>query len=235
MIGEASSGDLIREWKNCVPNADIYNYYGPTEATVYCSSYKVDIPKVKTLYGMLSVGKPMKNVKLIIVDDDCNIVSQGEKGELCICGDHVSPGYWNNPEKNSKSFFEKEFDGVTERFYRTGDLSYKDDEDDFMLYGRLDSQAKINGYRIELGEIEFHAREHLKGHNAAAMIFTNNIGNVELAIFLEGEKIDTQSLIDYIKTKVPPYMVPTNVMVEPKFPLNSNGKVDKIKLREKIA
>ena len=235
VTGEASPADLIREWKNCVPNADLYNFYGPTETTIYCTSHQINTSEIKTLYGMLSIGKPLKNVKAIIIDEQYNIVSKGEKGELCICGDQVSPGYWNNLEKNDKAFFEKEIDGVTERFYHTGDLCIKDDEDDLMLFGRLDSQAKIQGYRVELGEIEFHVREYFKGNNVVAMIFTNNIGNAELAIFVEGENIDTQSLVDYIKTKVPPYMVPTRVMIAREFPLNSNGKVDKITLREKIA
>ena len=105
----------------------------------------------------------MKNVKAIIVDENCNVLPKAEKGELCICGEQVSPGYWNSPDKNVQAFFEKEWNGITERFYHTGDLCYIDNEEDLMLYGRLDSQVKIQGYRVELGEIEHHAREYLKG------------------------------------------------------------------------
>ena len=83
-------------------------------------------------------------------------------------------------------FFEKEWNGLTERFYHTGDLCYIDNEDDLMLYGRLDSQAKIQGYRVELGEIEHHAREYLKGNNAVVLTFAKSIGIPELAIFVEG-------------------------------------------------
>ena len=103
-----------------------------------------------------------------------------------------------------------------------------------MLYGRLDSQAKIQGYRAELGEIEFHAREYLNGNNAVVLTFTNSIGNTELALFIEGAIINTIPLIDYMKTKLPFYMIPTKVLIEQEFPINTNSKVDKIKLKEKL-
>ena len=184
---------------------------------------------------MLCIGKAMKGTTTLVIDDNLNILSDGKKGELCICGDQVSPGYWSNPEKNAQAFFEKQQEGKMERFYRTGDLSYRDNEGDLMLYGRLDSQAKIQGYRVELGEIEFHAREYLKGNNAVVLTFTNDIGNTELAIFIEGEEAIVPPLIDHIKAKVPPYMVPTKIIVQHQLPLNANGKVDKRKLKEKIA
>lgn len=236
LVGEASPADLISEWANCVPRAGIYNFYGPTEVTIYCTYYKVKRDsEIKTLFGMLCIGKPMKNAKTIVIDEDLNILSNGEKGELCISGDQVSPGYWNNPGKNAKSFFEKEYDGKKERFYRTGDLCYCDNDEDLMMYGRLDSQAKIQGYRVELGEIEHHAREFLKGRNAVVLTFINSIGNAELAIFVEEKGTNTSLLIDYLKTKLPYYMIPVKIITEPELPLNSNGKIDKVKLKEKLA
>jgi amino acid adenylation domain-containing protein len=235
LVGEASPADLISEWENCIPHADIYNFYGPTEVTIYCTYYKVEKrSEIKALFGMLCVGKPMKNANTIIIDEEFNILSNNQKGELCICGTQVSPGYWNNPEKNANSFFEKEFEGRKERFYRTGDLCYRDDDDDLMLYGRLDSQAKIQGYRVELGEIEHHAREFLKGHNAVVLTFVNSIGNHELVMFFEGRDTDITVLIDHLKTKLPHYMIPVKTIAEAELPLNSNGKIDKVKLRERL-
>jgi acyl-coenzyme A synthetase/AMP-(fatty) acid ligase len=235
LVGEASPLDLITEWANCIPNARIFDFYGPTEATIYCTYYEFKRDrKNKSLFGMLCIGKEMKGTLTIVVDESHNFLAQGEKGELCISGDQVSPGYWNNPERNARAFFEKEYDGKIERFYCTGDLSYRDNEGDLMLYGRLDSQAKIQGYRVELGEIEFHAREFLKGSNAVVITFTNHLGNTELAIFVEGQEAVVPALIDHIKSKVPAYMVPTKVIVQHQLPLNANGKVDKRKLKEKI-
>jgi len=235
LTGEASPVDLVHQWQKCVPNAQLFNFYGPTETTIYCTYYEIDRGgEIKSLYGMLSIGKPMKNVKAIVVDENCNVLPKGEKGELCICGEQVSPGYWNSPEKNAQAFFEKEWNALTERFYHTGDLCYIDKDDNLMLYGRLDSQAKIQGYRVELGEIEHHAREYLKGNNAVVLTFTNSIGNTELAIFVEGKEVDISALTDHLRNKVPPYMVPTKIAIEKEFPLNSNGKVDKRKLKEKM-
>ncbi len=234
LTGEASPADLVQQWRKCVPNAELYNFYGPTETTIYCTYYKIDRGEIKTLHGMLSIGKPMKNVKVIVVDEHGNVLPKGEKGELCISGEQVSPGYWNSPGKNAEAFFEKASNGITERFYHTGDLCYIDKEECIMLYGRLDSQVKIQGYRVELSEIEHHAREYLKGNNAVVLTFTNSIGNTELAIFLEGEEIDIPALTDHLRNKVPPYMVPTKTAIEKEFPLNSNGKVDKRKLKEII-
>jgi D-alanine--poly(phosphoribitol) ligase subunit 1 len=235
LVAEASSLDLIEEWSTCIPNAQIFNFYGPTEATVYCTYYEMSRTRPnKSLNGMLSIGVPMKNVNAIIINENNNISPYGEKGELCVSGDQLFPGYWNNPEKNATVFFEKELNGTVNRFYRTGDLCYFDNDGILMLYGRLDSQAKIQGYRVELGEIEFHARNFLKGHNAVVLVFSNKSGNNELALFVESEKVNKSELISYLKKKLPSYMIPAKIFFEREFPLNANSKVDKIKLKQKI-
>ena len=235
LVAEASSLDLIEEWSNCIPNAEIFNFYGPTEATIYCTYCEITRDKPnKSLNGMLSIGIPMKNVDTIIVDEKNNILEDGEKGELCVSGNQIFPGYWNNPEKNSKVFFEKELNGKMNRFYRTGDLCYFENDGMIMLYGRLDSQAKIQGYRVELGEIEFHTRQFLNGNNAAVLVFLNKSGNNELALFVENEKVDKSKLINYLNSKLPSYMIPSKIFLEKEFPLNANSKVDKVKLKQKM-
>lgn len=235
LTGEASPLDLVQQWKKCIPNAEIFDFYGPTETTIYCTYYKFKREgENKTLNGMLSIGNPMKNVETIIIDENDNILTNGEKGELCVSGDHVSTGYWNQPEKNKHAFFEKKINGATHRFYRTGDLCYYDNEKDLILHGRVDSQAKIQGYRVELGEIEFHARNFLAGNNAVVLTFTNKIGNTELVLFVEGQQFDNTPILDYLKTKLPFYMIPTRIINEKEFPLNSNGKIDKRNLKDRI-
>ena len=235
LTAEASPIDLVQQWAKCIPNADLYDFYGPTEATIYCTFYKISGDKPnKTLNGMISIGRPMKNVDAIIIDENYNILAKGVKGQLCLSGDHVTPGYWASPEKNAEVFFEKEYKGKLQRFYRTGDICFYDEEDYLMLYGRIDSQAKIQGYRIDLGEIEYHARKYLNGGNVVVLTFTNNIGNTELALFIEGTTGNTTALVDYMKTKIPLYMIPTKIIFEHEFTLNSNSKVDKIKLGERL-
>lgn len=234
VTAEASPLDLIEEWQKCIPNAIIYDFYGPTEATIYCTYYKVEKGKLnKSLNGMLSIGKPLKNVDAIIVDKNDKIVIEGEKGELCVAGDHITPGYWKNPEKNNEAFFEKEYNGKNKRFYYTGDLCYLE-EDILLLFGRKDSQVKIQGYRVELGEIEYHARNFLKGINIVVLPFINNNKNTELVIFIESSKIDDDEFDDYLKSKLPPYMIPTKKIFMPKFPVNASDKVDKVKLKTSI-
>lgn len=235
LTAEASPLDLVTEWAQCIPNAEIYDFYGPTEATIYCTYHKFrrDVPN-KQLNGMLSIGKAMPWVNAIILDDEGTLLGTNQKGELCISGDQLTPGYWKNPEKNKESFFEIEYEGELTRFYKTGDSCYFDDDGDIMLAGRLDYQVKIQGYRIELGEIEYHAREYLKGQNAVACAFNNSMGNTEIALFVEGILTDEPALTTYLKSKMPFYMIPTKIQVENIFPLNTNGKVDRIKLKNLI-
>lgn len=231
VTAEASPLDLIQEWHECIPNATIYDLYGPTEATIYCTYYKVHKNKEhKALNGMLSIGKSFKNVDAIIVDDDLQIVQKGKKGELCVAGAQVTPGYWNNSDLNKAAFFEKEYKGETMRFYHTGDLCFTQD-DDLMLIGRKDSQVKIQGYRVELGEIEFHARAFLKEINVVVLPFNNKSNNTELAVILESKERDMAPLLEYLKLKIPPYMIPTKTLFVPQFPINSSDKVDRVKLK----
>lgn len=232
VTAEASPLKLIKEWQECIPNATIYNFYGPTEATIYCTYYKVQYKNVKTINGMISIGKPLKNVKAIVIDDNGNIVPNGIKGELCVTGDQVTPGYWNDKEKNDKAFFSYKTSNSIKRFYHTGDICHIDNDGEIMLSGRKDSQVKIQGYRVETGEIEFHARTFLKNINAIVIPFNNNSNNTELAIFIEAQKIDDKALDEYLKSKLPHYMIPTKKIFINQFPLNSSDKVDKIRLKD---
>ncbi|MGQ1785721.1 AMP-binding protein [Saccharicrinis sp. GN24d3] len=235
LTAEASPLDLIEEWAQCIPNAEIIDLYGPTEATIYCTYYKFDRNGGnKDLNGMLCIGKPLQGITAIIADEDRNILPANQKGELCIAGDQLTKGYWNTQKKNQQAFFMKEINGVSLRFYRTGDSCYMDNDGDLMLAGRLDYQVKIQGYRIELGEIEYHAREFVKGQNAVAIAFNNSNGIVELALFIEGRLDDYDELNNYLMGKMPYYMVPSVYYTQDEFPLNTNGKVDRKKLKHLV-
>ena len=232
LTAEASPLSLVEEWSKCIPNAEIYDFYGPTEATIYCTSNKFQRAGInKQLNGLLSIGKIMPGLKGIIVDENLKHLGTNEKGELCISGPQVTPGYWNNPKKNSESFFETEIDGHNCIFYKTGDSCYFDEDGDIMLAGRLDHQVKIQGFRIELGEIEYHTREFLNGPNAVACTFTNEIQNTEIAIFVEGKSFEKKNLLEYLNNKLPKYMVPTKYILLDDFPINTSGKVDRISLK----
>lgn len=236
LTAEASPLDLVVEWASCIPNAEIFDFYGPTEATIYCTFHKFNrTGSNKQLNGMLSIGKAMSGVKAIIIDEEGKMLGTNQKGELCISGDQLTPGYWQNPEKNKESFFNADFEGRLIRFYKTGDSCYFDDDGDIMLAGRLDYQVKIQGYRIELGEIEYHTREFLKGQNAVACTFNNHMGNTEIALFVEGKIDNEANLLTFLNSKMPHYMIPSQILIESTLPLNTSGKVDRISLKNKLA
>jgi acyl-coenzyme A synthetase/AMP-(fatty) acid ligase len=235
LTAEASPLDLITEWSKCIPNAEIYDFYGPTEATIYCTYYKINKKNNnKQLNGMLSIGKAMSGLTAIIIDEDGNIQEANQKGQLCISGDQLTPGYWKYPDKTAESFFEREWKGTIKRFYKTGDSCFIDNEGDIMYAGRLDYQVKIQGFRIELSEIEYHTRECLLGQNAVAVAFENKTGNTEIALFVEDEETDSSALLVYLKSKMPSYMIPNKIYYNNKFPLNSNGKTDRNMLKKLI-
>jgi D-alanine--poly(phosphoribitol) ligase subunit 1 len=232
LVAEASPVDLIVKWSKCIPNAEIINFYGPTEITVYCTYHKF-YPKSsnKQYNGIMSIGKAMSGLDVIITDDELKISERKQKGELCVSGIQVTSGYLNDPGLNKKVFFT---DKHGRRFYRTGDICFRDSDDDIMYCGRIDSQVKIQGFRVELGEIEFHARENLQGQNAVAVAFENTSGNSEIALFVEGELCDRQSLLKQLKLRMPHYMLPTKIICLSKFPLNPNSKTDRIALKKLI-
>lgn len=227
--GETLPLDVTAEWGGCLPHAFIDNVYGPTEDTIFCSCYRYNREgENKAVNGILSIGKSMSSGKMIVADAEGRELPVGQQGELCLAGQQLTPGYWKNPEKNREMFFTSE-EGT--RYYRTGDLCVMDDAGDFLYYGRLDFQAKIQGYRVELGEIEFHVREYLKKVNVAAVAFTNASGNTEIALFVESEKMPEEELRAYMRCKMPSYMIPSRIVFVPQFPLNANGKTDRNRLK----
>lgn len=232
LTAEACPVDLMEDWYKCARNTEIYDFYGPTEATIYCTYYKLTRGGDNlSLNGIISIGKPLANVTAIIIDENGNLVNGQEKGELCVAGAQITKGYWNNPEKNASSFFVK--DG--QRYYHTGDLCYWDKSGNIMYSGRIDQQAKIQGFRVELGEIEFHAREFFnKEKRVMAIAFQNYKNLTEIALFIESSPIDTKDMIDYMRSKMPHYMIPTRILFEREFPLNKSEKVDRNALKQKI-
>lgn len=229
--GEALHLDITEEWSKCLPNARIVNVYGPTEDTIFCTYY--DFKREgdnKSHNGVLSIGDSMTGNFTILVDENNQIVSDSNVGELCLGGIQLTPGYWKNEEKNKESFFYAHYLGKEERFYRTGDLCKADDQGDLMYLGRKDFQTKIQGFRVELSEIEFYAKEFLAKTNVVVVAMTDHIGNTELRMIIEDNKCDTTALLDYMKLKLPAYMIPKKIAFIDVFPLNVNGKIDRKQL-----
>ena len=228
--GEALPADLVTEWHKCVPNATIDNVYGPTEATIFCTWYRIDTTgTVGATNGVVWIGKPMVEVNTIVVDDEGKLVTKGEKGELCLSGNQVTPGYLDN-EKNKTAFFN--LNG--ERYYRTGDLVLLHTDGNYIYCGRSDHQVKIQGFRIELAEVEHHARKAF-GYNAVAIVSTNPQGINQIELVLETEATNKSDITNTLKSLMPAYMLPTGIHFIKPLPLNINGKTDRKELAKQIA
>jgi len=224
--GEALYAEIAQEWKQCLPNGVVQNVYGPTEATIFCLAYDCTA-EIKQYNEMVCIGKPMKNVKALVVNTNNQPVKKGEKGELCVTGAQITAGYLNNPEKNAEAFFD--IKGTC--FYRTGDIVFKDEEDDYMYCGRVDYQVKVKGgFRVELNEIEAHTRHHTHLSIIAAIANANSIGIAQIFLFIENYNGSIDELTAYLKTQMPHYMLPEKIINIPAFPLNNNGKVDRKQL-----
>ena len=235
--GEALYEDVVLEWARCVPNALVQNVYGPTEATIFCLTYdiKKDQFKNKSYNGITCIGKPMINMGAIVVDENLKPVPKSQKGELCLTGFQMTGGYWKNPEKNKEAFFTLELGGELKTYYRTGDIAFLDEDDDFMFCGRLDHQIKIQGFRVELSEIEHHVREFTKISNIAAVASNSaETGSVKIHLFVENYEGKTEDINSYLETKVPKYMIPSTIHNLSVFPLNVNGKIDRKALLRNI-
>ena len=232
LTAEACPVDLMEEWYKCAKNTEIYDFYGPTEATIYCTYYKLSRDKQNlSQNGIISIGVPMANVQAVILNENGDLVEVQEKGELCVAGEQVTPGYWKNDKKNSTSFFEK--DGI--RYYHTGDLCYWDESGNILYCGRIDQQAKIQGFRVELGEIEHHARTfYNQEYRVVAIAFDSAQGLTEIALFVESAEQDTNALVDYLRSKMPYYMIPSRIIYMSAFPLNKSEKIDRNQLKTQL-
>jgi D-alanine--poly(phosphoribitol) ligase subunit 1 len=229
--GEALPLDITTEWSECLPNAKITNVYGPTEDTIFCTFYDyVKKGQNKSYNGILSIGKSMNYNSAIIIDEENQIVESGNVGQLCLGGIQLTPGYWKNDEKNAESFFNIVIDNKEQRFYKTGDLCKADENSDLLYIGRLDFQTKIQGFRVELSEIEFYAKEFLSKINVVVLTLPDDVGNNEVAMIIESKPFDFKETIEYMKEKLPYYMIPKKVKFTDSFPLNVNGKTDRKKL-----
>lgn len=230
--GEALPTDVALEWSRCLPNAEVDNVYGPTEDTIFCTAYRLrrNSPNVEH-NGVLSIGTTMTSGRVIIVDENNNEIHDDQVGELCLSGEQLTQGYWKNPEKNAEAFWYAE-DGTC--YYRSGDLCFYGEGGNINFVGRKDSQVKINGFRIELSEIEFHARQFLGDTLVLVLAYTNSEGTQSLAMFIEAKEQDSQALKDYLASKMPSYMIPTNIIYVEKFPVNSSNKIDRSALKKMI-
>ena len=232
LCGEALMGKVITAWHQANPKMVSYNMYGPTEDTVFCTYYLItgdNCGKLLSANDIVSIGKTYKNSDILLLNDENQVItSPNTEGELCLCGEQLTPGYWKNDKDNAEKFFV--LNGT--RYYRTGDMCYYAQDGNLMYVSRKDFQVKINGYRVELGEIENVYAEAAKNKYAIVLPYQNAQGNTELAIIIEGKEYYYKDHQAYMGTKLTKYMMPSKWLFVKSMPLNQNGKVDRNKIRQ---
>ena len=222
--GEALPPELANQLQPLC--GELWNMYGPTETTIWSSVCKVDSP----LGSTASIGRPIGNTSMYVLDAQRNPVPIGVSGELYIGGDGVARGYLNRPELTAEKFISDPFSKPGARLYRTGDLARFLPDGNIHFLGRADFQVKIRGFRIELGEIESLLAQYPAVQQAMVLVREDRPGDTRLMAYViakPGQKIVSGEVRDFLKKKLPQYMVPSAVATLDAFPLTPNGKVDR--------
>ncbi|SHO53820.1 amino acid adenylation domain-containing protein [Anaerocolumna xylanovorans] len=229
--GEAlktSAAKRISDWYR--GKIEIYNEYGPTEATVGCMIYRFDPQKDKR--EVVPIGLPIKNTRIYILDKDMKQVAYGVTGEIYIGGQGLARGYLNKDEQTKRCFVENPYISGS-IIYKTGDLAKVIPGKIIEYLGRKDEQVKLRGFRIELGEIE-NVLLKQEGVKEAAVVIRGDNENGSLCAFITAyEQIDITAIKHTLKETLPVYMVPDRIELLEAMPVTSNGKADKGLLRNK--
>lgn len=223
--GEVCSADLIKRWSS--PNLKILNTYGPTEATVVTTYSECHPDKPVT------IGKPLPNYEVMIIDENLMPVSAGTAGELCISGACLTKGYLNRPDLNQTKFISNPALN-NKRHYRTGDLCRLLENGEIQFLGRIDDQVKLRGFRIELSEIEAVIKDFSGIANAAVITHELSPGVQSLVAYLMPHKkagqtadIKVEQLTEHLHAQLPDYMMPSIFEIIVDFPLLTSGKIDR--------
>ncbi len=219
--GEAFPLSLAKQIRK-VMVGEIYNMYGPTEATIWSATYRLADIKTK-----LSIGKPIANTQIYILDSYLQPVPVGVPGELYIGGAGVVRGYLNRPKLTESKFISNPFgEGC---IYKTGDLCRYLLDGNIEFLGRIDNQVKIRGFRIELGEIEAILNHHQDVREAVVIPREDVNGDKQLIAYVVSahKSLNTVDLGKFLKQKLPDYMIPSALVFLETMPLTPNGKIDR--------
>jgi non-ribosomal peptide synthetase-like protein len=222
--GEECPAALVRRW--CRPGRRMVNTYGPTEATVIATFADCDPARPVT------IGRPLPNYYVHVVDDELRPVEGGQAGELLIGGVGLARGYLGRPDLTRDKFIAHPLadSPACPRLYRTGDLVRFNDEGDLEFLGRIDGQVKLRGFRVEIGEIEAVLTE-TEGVKAGAVTVTKDAsGTQQLAAYVVVDPqtgVDEGAIVARLRSRLPAYMVPTTIDRLDDLPTLASGKLDR--------
>ena len=224
VAGEPCPAELARLHHHKIPDGELFNEYGPTEATVWATAHKVsphDNP--------VPIGHPISCLRAFPVDPEGQLVPVGMIGELAISGPTLSFGYLGRPELTNQKFTSIKLNNETTRIYRTGDLVRTTPSGELIYLGRSDNQIKIRGFRIELGEIESLLISHPQVRQALVAADTQLH-----AFIVSSEPLSAEDLHFFLAKKLPDYMIPATISFVESLPTLANGKADRTALSRLI-
>ncbi|MEO1181181.1 MAG: condensation domain-containing protein, partial [Cyanobacteria bacterium J06636_28] len=207
--------------------SSLWNMYGPTESTIWST-----VSQITAKENLISIGRPIANTQVYLLDSHLNPVPIGLPGELYIGGAGLARGYFNRPELTEQRFIANPFaKDANAKIYKTGDLARWLPDGQIECLGRIDHQVKLRGFRIELGEIEAVLDQHEQISQCAVLVHQDTAGKEQLVAYVVGDANASQ-LKQHLRQHLPDYMVPGAVMFLTALPLTPNGKVDRKALPE---
>lgn len=230
--GEVFPTKPFNYWKRMLSHTLFANLYGPIEITLDCTYFIVNREIADD--EPLPIGIPYRNTDILILNDKDELIKEGEEGELCVRGTSLAMGYYNNPEKTATVFVQNPLNkSYPEVIYRTGDVVAKNGFGEIVFKGRKDSLVKHLGYRIELGEIEHVIVNTLKIVKNGCVVYQTT--RKEITLFFESEtEISPAEFRKQIAGILPKYMIPTVYIRMDEMPRNTNGKIDRLMLKNQI-
>lgn len=233
--GEPTTWNLAEKVLIHAPQCQIFNHYGPTEATVGVLTFAMDSQSISPSQRDSStqnvpLGRPLANTQIYLLDQNLQPVPIGVQGELYIGGASLARGYLNRPELTNEKFIPHPFHQETEsRLYKTGDLARYLPDGNIEYLGRIDNQVKIRGFRIELGEIEAVLSQHNYVETTCVTASEDSPGIKRLVAYIVPPKNVTpitNELRQFLKARLPDYMIPSAFVTLDALPLTPNGKLD---------
>ena len=225
--GDVVSVPHVKKVLETLADTAVTNAYGPTEGTTFATChYMTDVAQVG---HTVSIGRPMANAELYILDSLGQPTLLGVPGELYIGGDGLARGYWQQPGRTAARFVPNPF-VPGGRLYRTGDLVRYLPDGNVEFLGRIDHQVKIRGFRIELGEIEAAIHDYEDVKQVVVTVREYGLNDKRLVAYIvteSGELLPQQDLRQFLKSKLPSYMVPTAFVMLDALPLTANSKIDR--------
>lgn len=206
---------------------ELHNLYGPTEAAIDVT-YHACMPGE----DLIPIGRPIFNMSIHVIDDNGGPSPIGVAGELCLSGVGLARGYLNREDLTQQRFVSTIIDGQPVRLYRTGDIGRMNVDGEFEFLGRRDNQLKLRGQRIELGEVESVLASHPHVQAAAVGVDRTGDGDMRLIAYLVtgADRTETTDLREYLRRKLPEYMIPSAYVRVGELPLTSSGKIDRARL-----